>query len=110
MSSRTPGSPDRAVILAGTVLILVLVAGFLVLSVRGLDTTAYALFCGGPVTTTIIGAVVTKRVSGVAAAVQDVDRKTVTLGAAVGIPAAELVAPEPTQKPAWRLSGFGPDP
>lgn len=48
---------------------MVLVAGYVVLAVFGKDVQTYLLFLGGPAVTTIVGAVLSRRVTGVAAAV-----------------------------------------
>lgn len=103
MSRRLSVTPDRAVILAGTVLIVVLVAGFLVLSVRGIDTGAYALFCAGPVTTTIIGAVVTRKVSDVAVAVQAVEQQVVAPVTPIGRHGRDEPPVKPDTDPPLRL-------
>ena len=57
-----------------------LIAGYVLLAAIGRDTTAYVLFLGGPAMTTIIGAVISRKIGHVQAQV-----KTVQTAAAVAL-------------------------
>lgn len=53
-----------------------LIAGYVILAAMGRDTTGYVLFLGGPAMTSIVGAVLTKRISHVQATVTETQAKT----------------------------------
>jgi hypothetical protein len=71
-----PGSPSRETIALTTILAVVLVAGFVVLAIAGVDTTAYVLFCAGPAVSTAVGFVLSHKVAKVAQVVSQVERQT----------------------------------
>jgi hypothetical protein len=72
--------PAKSLDTASLVLILViavlLVGGYVTLAALGRDTAGYAIFLGGPAVTTVLGLVLNKRVSTVAAAVVDTQTHT----------------------------------
>ena len=57
-------------------LVIVLVAGFVVLSANGRDTTSYTLFASGPIMTGIVGALLARRQDSIAADVATVVHQT----------------------------------
>jgi hypothetical protein len=57
------GSSDRGTLALIGLLGTVLVAGYVVLSALGKDTTGYLLFLGGPAVSAIVGGVLSRRVS-----------------------------------------------
>lgn len=57
-------------------LVIVLVAGFVVLSATGRDTTSYTLFASGPIMTGIVGALLARRQDAIAADVATVVHQT----------------------------------
>jgi hypothetical protein len=55
------GLPSAAAIAVAGGLIVVLVAGFIVLSLAGRDTGTYVLFVAGPLVTSVVGAVLARQ-------------------------------------------------
>jgi len=62
-------------ILIGSLSVL-LVSGFVALSVIGVDTTAYVVFLSGPLMTSVVGAVLSHKVTSVQATVKAVGNQT----------------------------------
>ena len=60
--SGRPVGLDTATAVVGGVIALVLVAGFLTLTVVGRSTDAYVLFVTGPIVSTIVGGLLSKKV------------------------------------------------
>lgn len=73
-------TPARSLDLGSVVLIgvvgVALVAGFVVLAALGRDTSSYAIFLGGPAVSGVLGVVLSRRVSTVAAAVDATQAQT----------------------------------
>lgn len=67
---------DRQAYYVVTVLIAVLIAGYVVLTGLGRDTTGYLLLVGGPLVTSVIGSLISRRVAAVAGAVAEVQAAT----------------------------------
>lgn len=69
-------APDRGTALLIVVLAVTLIAGFVGLSLAGVDTSAYVLFCAGPIVSTAVGAVLSRKVAAVAGDVEQVKHQT----------------------------------
>lgn len=76
MISNTDASLDRTSVILVAVMCGILVVGFVTLTIAGVDTTAYVIFCAGPLMTTLVGAVLSHKVAGVAATVKVVEAQT----------------------------------
>jgi hypothetical protein len=107
------GSLDQTVLIIGCGLALVLVAGFLVLTLAGRGTDGYVLFVSGPLVTSIVGSLLSRRVSAVESLARDALSATASMvpaqllidasrsasgsasavGAPVAAPTADLVSP-----------------
>lgn len=57
-------------------LAVVLISGFVVLTVAGASTTGYVLFCTGPLVSGIVGAVLSKKVADVQVTAERVEHAT----------------------------------
>lgn len=58
------------------VLVVTLLGGFVGLSLAGIDTTGYVLFCAGPAVSTMVGIVLSHKVAAVAGVVEQVKHQT----------------------------------
>jgi hypothetical protein len=67
---------DRTAAVLIVVLTVTLVFGFVGLSLAGIDTTSYVLFCAGPIVSTAVGAILSRKVNAVAATVAVVEKQT----------------------------------
>lgn len=56
--------------------LVVLVAGYVILADRGRDVSSYAIFLGGPLVSSIVGVILTKRVAAVQASTDTVVHQT----------------------------------
>jgi len=70
------GTLERPVLITMAAVGALLIAGYVVLAALGRDTTGYVLFLGGPAMTSIVGAILTKRISHVQATVTETQAKT----------------------------------
>jgi hypothetical protein len=63
---------DRTLTLAGIISTLVLVSGFLALSIAGKPTEAYVLFVSGPLVSGVVGVILSRKVNAVAETTEQV--------------------------------------
>jgi uncharacterized membrane protein len=69
-------SLDRSSVTLVGVLLVTLIGGFVALSVSGVETSTYVLFCAGPLMTTVVGAVLSRKVAVVEETVAKVEKQT----------------------------------
>jgi hypothetical protein len=67
---------DRTTAVLISALSIVLVTGFVALSVIGVDTTAYVVFLSGPLMTSVVGAVLSHKVMGIQTTMRAVEHQT----------------------------------
>lgn len=67
---------DGATAIMGIVLVVVLIAGFVTLSVLGVDTDAFVLFAAGPLVSGAVGAILTRKIADVRTVVDKVEHAT----------------------------------
>lgn len=75
-SSGSSGTLERPIVALISMVGALLIAGYVILAAMGRDTTGYVLFLGGPAMTSIVGAVITKRISHVQATVTETQAQT----------------------------------
>lgn len=71
-----PSDLTAAALTVLATLVLVLVAGFVVLTLAGRDTSTYTLFVAGPLVTSVVGAILSRRVHKVERIAQTVQAQT----------------------------------
>lgn len=82
MQGNDNSAPERGTLLLIVSLTVALLGGFVALSLAGVDTTAYVLFCAGPIVSTAVGAVLSHKVNKVAGVVEQVKHQTNGIAAA----------------------------
>lgn len=75
-SSDRSAAADTTTLVVSGVVFLVLVSGYVTLAALHIDTIGYAVFVTGPIVSTIVGAVLARRVGAVQAVAEDVRKAT----------------------------------